>query len=183
MSPRRATTHLLVTLLALTLCSIGTTAVAQGTASKRPAAAPTTSTTATSTTSTTAVITNARAERKAKFARPGRYKGNFYTDTGKKLEPFTFRVSKNGRRLTKFRAYLDVICSYYPPTVETHPMGFPRTKIKKNHTFKRVWKPNKKSRIMLKGKFKGKRLVSGRINYLVGICVRTGGLKAKRVGK
>lgn len=178
MSPRRATTHLLVTLLAVTMCSIGTTAVAQGVASTRSAAAPTTSSA-----STTAVATNARAKRKAKFARPGKYKGNFYTDTGKKLEPFTFRVSKNGRRLTKFRAYLDVICSYYPPTVETHPMGFPRTKIKKNHTFKRVWKPNKKSRIMLKGKFKGKRLVSGRINYLVGICVRTGGIKAKRVGK
>lgn len=173
MTVRHSICCLLATLLALLMCSLGVTAEAtavRGThvAQTAPAAAA------------SAV---AKPKKKAKFAKPGKYKGHFYTDKGKRLETFTFRVTKNGRKLRKFRANLEVICSYYPPTVELHPMGFPATKIKKNHTFKKIWKPNKKSRIVLKGKFKGKRLIRGRISYLVGICVRTGGLKARRVGK
>jgi len=134
---------------------------------------------------TSAITTTAapRAAARRLNAVPGRYKGHFYTGEGKRLESFTFRVSKNGKKLKKFRSPISVICSYYPPTVEVHPMGFPTTTINKRHKFKKVWKPNEDSRIVLNGKFKGKRLVSGKLDYTVGICVRVGYMKAKRVGK
>lgn len=118
-------------------------------------------------------------------AKPGKYTGHFYTKPkgGKRLEKFTFRVTKDGRHIKKFHAALDVICSYYPPEVETHPLWYPKTKVKRNHTFKRVWKPKKNAEILLRGRFKRNRLVSGKLDYTVGICVRVGYLKAHRVGR
>jgi hypothetical protein len=134
---------------------------------------------------TAAVDETARptADRRPPNARPGRYKGHFYTHENQRRESFTFRISKNGRVLTDFRATIGVICSYYPPDVESHPLRYPEVQVKRNHRFKRVWKPNQDSRIVLQGRFKGKRLVSGRLDYTVGVCVRTADLRAKRIGK
>lgn len=127
-------------------------------------------------------VTARQAKPRRVVVKPGRYRGNFYTSSGKRLERFTFRVTKN-RKITKFRALLNVTCSYYPPEVETHPIGFPTTPIKSTGKFGRVWKPNSKSRIVLRGKLKQTKLVSGSLDYTVGICVRTAQLKARRVGK
>lgn len=118
-----------------------------------------------------------------KNAVPGKYKGNLYTGEGKKMESFTFRVTKDGAKLKGFHTTISVICSYFPPEVEVHPLSFPTTKIKKHGKFKRVWKPNDDAKIVLRGKFKGKKLVKGYLDYQVGVCVRGGHLKAKRVGK
>lgn len=134
--------------------------------------------------STSAPVLRVAMKKKAKkHAKPGKYQGRLRTAKGKRLEPFVFRVPKNGKRLKKFRVAMEVICSYYPPTVEAHSLVFPKTKIKKNGKFKRVWKPNKKTRIVLRGRLKGKKLVNGKLNYKVGVCQRTAVLKAKRVGK
>ncbi|UYM05439.1 hypothetical protein [Solicola gregarius] len=131
-----------------------------------------------------AVTTGASVQPPRKLpAKPGRYEGHFYTGKGKRLEPFSFRITKNGRYIKKFHAALEVICSYYPPEVEVHPLWYPKTKVKRNHTFKRAWKPKKSAKIMLRGRFRKNRLVSGKLDYTVGICVRVGYLKAHRVGK
>ena len=124
----------------------------------------------------------AKKPKKAKNAVPGKYRGRIFDSEGKRHETFRFRVTRDGRRLTKFYVALAVICNTLPPTVQAYPVGFPATKINRKHRFKRVWRPEKDSRIVLAGRFKGRRLVSGRINYQVGICVRTGWLKARRVG-
>ena len=127
-------------------------------------------------------VTARQAKPRRVVVKPGKYRGNFYTSSGKRLERFTFRVTKN-RKITKFSALLNVTCSYYPPEVETHPIAFPTTPIKSTGKFGRVWKPNSKSRIVLRGKLKQAKLVSGNLDYTVGICVRTAQLKARRVGK
>lgn len=118
-----------------------------------------------------------------KNAVPGKYKGNLYTSDGDKKESFTFRVTKQGNKIKGFYATISVICSYFPPTVEVHPLSYPSTKIKKGGKFKKVWKPEDEAKIVLRGKFKGKKLVKGYLDYQVGVCVRGGHLKAKRVGK
>ncbi len=122
------------------------------------------------------------AKPKKKAAVPGKYKGNLYTSAGKKMEGFTFRVTKQGK-LKGFYTVIAVTCSYFPPEVEEHPLSYPTTKIKKDGSFKRVWEPNDDAKIVLRGKFKGKKLVKGYLDYQVGVCVRGGHLKAKRTGK
>jgi hypothetical protein len=122
------------------------------------------------------------ADRAGLRAKPGKYQGHFHDGEGERLEEFTFRVSRDGRKLKRFRALLGVICSYYPPTVEAHPFGYPTVRITRRHTFRKVWKPNEDSRILLRGRFKGNRLIKGKLDYTVGICVRVGYLKARRVG-
>lgn len=115
-------------------------------------------------------------------ARPGKYKGHFYTSEGERMESFKFRVTRNGRWLKKFYTVISVICNFFPPEVQVHPMGFPRVKINRRHKFYKVWRPNDDTRILLKGRFRGRRLVSGKLDYTVGVCVRTGFMKARRVG-
>lgn len=172
--PLRLAVAATVTALLLPLgpASTATTPGATSAASAAPAAA-----------TSSPALRVALKKKAKKHAKPGRYKGRLRTSKGKRLEPFTFRVPKNGKRLKKFRVAMEVICSYYPPTVEAHALVFPKTKIKKNGKFKRIWKPNKKTRIVLKGRLKGKKLVNGKLNYKVGVCQRTAVLKAKRVGK
>lgn len=123
------------------------------------------------------------AKAKKKNAVPGKYKGNLYDSEGEKHETFTFRVTKDGAKLKGFYTAISVICSYFPPEVEVHPVSFPTTKIKKSGKFKKVWKPDDDAKIVLRGKFKGKKLTKGYLDYQVGVCVRGGHLKAKRVGK
>jgi hypothetical protein len=82
------------------------------------------------------------ADRAGLRAKPGKYQGHFHDGEGERLEEFTFRVSRDGRKLKRFRALLGVICSYYPPTVEAHPFGYPTVRITRRHTFRKVWKPN-----------------------------------------
>lgn len=126
--------------------------------------------------------TDRKSKPKGVVVKPGKYRGNFYTSSGKRLEKFTFRVTKD-RKVKKFDARLNVTCSYYPPAVETHPFSFPTTPIKAKGSFRRVWTPNTGSRIVLKGKLKRAKLINGSLDYTVGVCVRTAQLKARRVGK
>lgn len=114
----------------------------------------------------------------------GVYKGKVTGKAGK--DPinqgnFKMRVTNNGRKLKKFYVVLNVICSSLPPYVEPHPIAFPTVKIKKNGKFKRVWKPNRDSRIMLKGRLKGRKIRKGVLDYRVGICVRKAKWSARRV--
>ncbi len=114
--------------------------------------------------------------------KPGTYRGNFYTSSGKQLEEFTFTVTKD-RKIKKFYAALNVICSYYPPTVEAHPFAFPTTSIKTKGTFHSDWTPNADSHVVLEGKVKKAKLIIGSLDYTVGLCTRTAQLQARRVGK
>ena len=122
-----------------------------------------------------------RSDRAEPRARPGKYVGHFYDNEGERLEEFTFRISRDGRKLKNFTAAIGVICSYYPPEVEAHPLVFPTVKVSRRHTFHKLWEPDPDSQILLEGTFRGNKLVSGTLDYTVGVCVRTGYLQAKRV--
>lgn len=113
---------------------------------------------------------------------PGLYRGHFIWD-GKKAEKIKFRVTKNGKYFTKFRALLQVTCGL---DVYINELSYPKTKIKRNHRFDRTWRPIKKHpeyTIRMRGRFKGKRLVSGSVRYRVGGCYRDSKMKARRVSR
>lgn len=124
----------------------------------------------------------APAVQRATRPRPGTYRGSFYDSEGERLESFTFRVSRNGRFLKRFRASLAVICSYFPPEVEVHPLVYPTVRITSRGTFRKVWRPDDDSEIRPQGRFRRNRLVAGKLDYTVGVCVRVGYLKARRTG-
>lgn len=117
-----------------------------------------------------------------KNAKPGRYVGNYFTSEGKKLERYTFRVNRKGNRINRFRSIIGVICSYYPATTESHPFAFSGVKIKRNGSFKRTWKAKgkKNAKVTIRGRFRGKKLVQGKLIYRAGVCVRDAHLKAVR---
>lgn len=169
--PWRVLSSALVTLLAIGLLAVAPPASATDPTSRARAAwvAP-------------ARDDGAPAVQRAARPRPGKYRGSFYDNEGERLESFTFRVSRNGRFLQRFSASLAVICSYFPPEVEVHPLVYPTVRITRRGTFHKVWRPNDESEILLQGRFRRSRLVSGKLDYTVGVCVRVGYLRARRIG-
>lgn len=115
----------------------------------------------------------------------GRYKGSLSYPKTIDSGPVTFRISSNGKRLTKWRATFTAVCNY-DPYVALTTVTLPKTKIKKNGKFSRTvttTRNGKKLRLKVSGQLRNRKVTKGKIDYDIGVCSRKANWKAKRVGR
>lgn len=143
-----------------------------------------------------AVLAPSGAEAKPKPKDPdGTYTGTEVPEEANGLDDiiFSFKVRKNGRKITDFTIAMNVVCSGYPIYVEyvvqpMHDMSVNR----RNGRFKDVVTGKTDGgttyRVKVAGVLRGTKVSKGTMSYDVGICQRgTGGdpvqWKAKRTKK
>ena len=115
----------------------------------------------------------------------GAYKGTLSYPLAIDSGPVTFRISRNGRVLTKWRATFTAVCNY-DPYVALTTVTLPKTKIKKNGRFTRtvrVMRNGKELTLTVAGQLRGRKVVNGKIDYDIGACTRKANWAAKRVGR
>ncbi|RNL65736.1 hypothetical protein EFK50_01420 [Nocardioides marmoriginsengisoli] len=114
----------------------------------------------------------------------GRYKGSLSYPLAVDSGPVTFRIARDGKRLTKWRATFTAVCNY-DPYVALTTVTLPTTKIRRDGTFRGVVRTTHNGKVLkltVTGQLRGKRVTKGRINYDIGSCSRKANWTARRVG-
>lgn len=115
----------------------------------------------------------------------GTYKGSLSYPRTIDSGPVKFKISSNGKRLTKWRATFTAVCNY-DPYVALTTVTLPKTKIKKNGKFSRTvttTRNGKKLRLKVSGQLRNRKVTKGKIDYDIGVCSRKANWKAKRVSR
>ena len=136
-----------------------------------------------------AVLIGAFAAAGASAATPdpdGRYRGTHVTRSGQKMsQKISFRVSKDGRRITRLRTTASTVC--VGPTLFDNRIFIAAVYLRKiragrNGRFKGVREPARGTTFKVIGRRRGRRVV-GRIDARIGNCWARDRFVARRVGR
>lgn len=115
----------------------------------------------------------------------GRYRGSLTADLAIDSGPVSFKVSRDGRRLSGWKATFTAVCNY-DPYVMTVTVTLPTTTIKRDGRFRgavRTTRDGKPLKLTVSGRLRGTRVTGGVIDYDIGACTRKNPWTAKRTGR
>ena len=116
----------------------------------------------------------------------GRYRGTHVTRTGQKLtQTVSFRVSRNGRRITRLRSTATTFCvgpTLFDNRVFIARVAMAAIRVRASGRFRGAVKPAKGMRFEVSGRRRGRR-VTGRIDAKVANCSGRDPFVARRVGR
>jgi hypothetical protein len=115
----------------------------------------------------------------------GRYRGTHVTRGGQSLgQPISFRVSRDGRRITRLRTTATTFCvgpTLFDNRVFIAPVYVATIRVRANGRFDGELRPQKDSKLEVTGRRRGRR-VEGRIDVKIANCSARDDFVARRVG-
>lgn len=116
----------------------------------------------------------------------GRYRGTHVTRGGQKLsQKISFRVSKDGRWITRLRTTATTFCvgpTLFDNRIFIATVYVPRIRISPNGRFKGVLKPERRTKLQVTGRRRGRR-VAGRLDVRIANCSGRDDFVARRAGR
>ena len=116
----------------------------------------------------------------------GRYRGNHVARTGKKLtQTVSFRVSGNGRRITRLRTTASAFCvgpTLFDNRIYIAAVYVRRIRVAASGRFRSVTRPARGTRFQVRGRLRGRR-AAGRIDVRIANCSARDAFVARRVGR
>ena len=115
----------------------------------------------------------------------GRYRGTHVTKSGQKMsQKISFRVSKDGRRITRLRTTATTLCvgpTLFDNRIFIVPVHVRRIRVESNGRFNGALKRAKDIKFEVIGRRRGRR-VEGRIEARIANCAARDEFVARRVG-